>query len=58
MIKILLYFFIFSIIYNLLKSLKINFFRSKSKNQTKTKTNYKKNKENFDIVDAEYEEIN
>ena len=58
MIKILLYFFIFSIIYNLLKILKISFFRSKSKIHTKTKTNYKKNKENFDIVDAEYEEIN
>ena len=58
MIKILLYFFIFSIIYNLLKSLKISFFRSRSKNQKKTKMYYKKNKGNFDIVDAEYEEIN
>tara|TARA_A100001011_G_C14092617_1_gene749284 strand:- start:685 stop:858 length:174 start_codon:yes stop_codon:yes gene_type:complete len=56
--KILLYFFIFSVVYNLLRNFKISFLKSRTVNQKQSKMNYKKNKGNFDIVDAEYEEIN
>tara|TARA_S200000501_G_C20215110_1_gene479052 strand:+ start:100 stop:273 length:174 start_codon:yes stop_codon:yes gene_type:complete len=56
--KILLYFFVFSVVYNLFKNLKISFLKSRTVNQKQSNTNYKKNKGNFDIVDAEYEEIN
>ena len=58
MMKIILYFVIFSILYNLFKSLKISFFNSSRNKKKKSNINYKKNKNNYDIVDAEYEEIN
>ena len=59
MIKIIIYFFIFSIIYNILKSFKVSFFKSnKYKKNNFLKENYKKNKSSYDVLDAEYEDIN
>ena len=57
MIKIILYFVIFSFIYNIWKNLKINYNRSKtsSSNKTNKKSNFSNNSD--DILDAEYEDI-
>tara|TARA_Y100001934_G_C12289127_1_gene743854 strand:- start:982 stop:1155 length:174 start_codon:yes stop_codon:yes gene_type:complete len=57
MIKIILYFVIFSFIYNIWKNLKINYNRSKTSPSYKTnkKSNFTNNSD--DILDAEYEDI-
>jgi hypothetical protein len=57
MIKIILYFVIFSFIYNIWKNLKINYNRSKTSpsNKTNKKSNFTNNSD--DILDAEYEDI-
>ena len=57
MIKIILYFVIFSFIYNIWKNLKINYNRSKTSpsNKTNKKSNFSNNSD--DILDAEYEDI-
>ncbi len=57
MIKIILYFVIFSFIYNIWKNLKINYNRSKTNPSYKTnkKSNFTNNSD--DILDAEYEDI-
>ena len=55
MIKIIFYFFIFSIIYNIWKNIKINFIKHDSNEIKNKKFNFKNKNDN--ILDAEFEEI-